>query len=85
MTTCSHESVYLDIDELRCRTGSESVSFPPHTPGLEDEKDLRRDSKVAGGEKRRVSKPLEVVVRIGEISCVACHLQQQPPDPDGAG
>ena len=61
-TACQHPPAaqYLDVDETRCRACATSLTFPrrPPTPG--DAKDRQRDLLISGGEKRRVTEPLEV-------------------------
>ena len=60
MTTCPHKVVYLDEDETKCRVCSQSLTFPARPPGLEDEKDRRRDARIIAGESHRRYTRVEV-------------------------
>ena len=57
--TCAHESTYLDIDELKCRTCGQSLTFPPHDPTDAEKKDRRRDIRIVSGEHHRIYSPVE--------------------------
>ena len=55
MTTCQHKTVFWDEDEWRCRTCSQSLSFPARPPGPEDEIDLKKARRITAGEHRRLT------------------------------
>ena len=60
MTVCQHKSVFLDEDETKCRVCSQSLTYPPRAPGLEDERDRKRDTRISAGEGHRKLTPVEV-------------------------
>ena len=80
MTTCQHKTVFWDEDEWRCRTCSQSLSFPARPPGPEDVKNQKRDTRIASGDKRRKHTP---VVEVQEVQAspsaplLLCHCCQK--------
>ena len=61
LVKCGHPatSIYLDIDELRCRDCGSSLSFPARAPGPGDRADQLRDRRITQGEAHRVYVPME--------------------------
>ena len=54
---CQHPPTarYWDTDEERCRVCSTSLTFPPRPPEPDDTTELKRDKRIAAGEKHRVT------------------------------
>ena len=93
LVKCGHPatSIYLDIDELRCRDCGSSLSFPARAPGPGDRADQLRDRRITQGEAHRVYVPMESLDdlddtddstgghyrrrRYPEASCIRCKVK----------
>ena len=78
---CQHSATYLDVDEVKCRACSQSMTYPRRPPGPEDEQGRRRDTRIASGEhRRRDSSPVEVEAEVEQLLCHCCRMLLAPGD-----
>ena len=88
--TCAHTLTYWDIDEVKCRSCGQSLTYPRHIASEEEQADAREFrradsydwSKLAPGPPIPPKTPKMIA---GSVSCISCHRQQLPGTPDASG
>ena len=71
---CQHSATYLDVDETKCRTCGQSLTYPRRAPSPQDKKDRARDIRLLAGElRRRDELPVEVVQVSQLLMCHCCQ------------
>ena len=76
---CQHSATYLDVDETKCRTCGQSLTYPRRAPGPQDKKDRARDIRLLAGElRRRDELPVEVVEVSQLLMCHCCREMLAP-------
>ena len=78
---CQHSATYLDVDEVKCWSCNTSLTYPRRAPGPEDERERRRNTRIAAGEhRRRDSSPVEVEAEVEQLLCHCCRMLLAPGD-----